>query len=58
MSVHLITIAVYQRIFVGDCVSRVIVFIIAENMSCIHNKQLMLGVNENSACYFHIRWNE
>ena len=27
-------------------------------MSCIHIKQLMLGVNENSACIFHIRWNE
>ena len=25
-------------------------------MFCIHIKQL--GVNENSACTFHIRWNE
>ena len=25
---------------------------------CIHIKQQMLGVNENSACTFHIRWNE
>ena len=23
-----------------------------------HIKQLMLGVNEDSACRFHIRWNE
>ena len=29
-----------------------------ENMSCIHIKQQMLGVSENSACTFHIRWNE
>ena len=34
------------------------VFITADNMSCIHIKQQMLGVNENSACTFHIRWNE
>ena len=27
-------------------------------MSCIHIEQLMLGVNENSACTFHIRGNE
>ena len=27
-------------------------------MSCIHIKQKMLGVNENLACIFHIRWNE
>ena len=27
-------------------------------MSCIHIKQQMLGENENSACTFHIMWNE
>ena len=27
-------------------------------MSCIHIKQQMLGVNENSACIFHIRYDE
>ena len=27
-------------------------------MSCIHMKQQLFGVNENSACTFHIRWNE
>ena len=27
-----------------------IVFITAESMSCIHIKEEMLGVNENSAC--------
>ena len=27
-------------------------------MSCIHIKQYILGLNENSACAFHIRWNE
>ena len=35
-----------------------IVFITPENMSCVHVKQYMLGVSENSACTFHIRWNE
>ena len=35
-----------------------IAFITAENMSCVHNKQYMLGVSENSACTFPIRWNE
>ena len=35
-----------------------IVFITPENMSCIHIKQEMLGVNENSACTFPIRQNE
>ena len=35
-----------------------IVFITPENMSCIHIKQRMLGVSENSAGAFHIRWNE
>ena len=34
-----------------------IVFITAESMSCIHIKQQILGVNENSACTFYIRWN-
>ena len=29
-----------------------------ENMSYIHIKQLKIGVNENPACNFHIRWNE
>ena len=29
-----------------------IVFITPENMSCIHIKQKMLDVNENSACTF------
>ena len=33
-----------------------IVFVTPENMSCIHIEQQMLGVNENSACTFHIRW--
>ena len=27
-------------------------------MSCIQIKQEMLDVNKNSACTFHIRWNE
>ena len=27
-------------------------------MSGIHIKQQILGVSENSACTFHIRWNE
>ena len=27
-------------------------------MSCIHIKQYMLGVNENSAYTFYVRWNE
>ena len=36
----------------------IIVFTTAESMSCIHIKQQILGVNENSACTFHIRWNE
>ena len=27
-------------------------------MAYIHIKQQMLGVNENSACLFHIRWDE
>ena len=27
-------------------------------MSCIHIKQKMLGVSENSTYTFHIRWNE
>ena len=31
-----------------------IVFITAENMSCIHIKQYMLHANENSAFAFHI----
>ena len=35
-----------------------VVFITAENMSCIHIKQYMVGKNETSACIFHIRWNE
>ena len=35
-----------------------IVFITAESMSCIHIKRKMSGVNVNSACTFHIRWNE
>ena len=35
-----------------------IVLITAENMSCIQIKQQMLALNENSACTFHIRWNE
>ena len=35
-----------------------IVFITAKSMSCIHIKQLMLSVNENSECTFNIRWNE
>ena len=35
-----------------------IVFITAENISCIHIKQYMLGVNEGSVSTFHIRWNE
>ena len=38
--------------------SVLIVFITAESMSCIHIKQQILGVNENSGCTFHIRWNE
>ena len=32
-------------------------YITAENMSCIHIKQQMLRMNENSACTFHFRWN-
>ena len=35
-----------------------IVFITAENMSCIHIRQYVSGFVENSACTFHIRWNE
>ena len=35
-----------------------IVFITPENMSCIHIEQYILGVSENSACTFHIRWSE
>ena len=35
-----------------------IVFITPENMSCIHIKQEMLGVNKTLACTFHITWNE
>ena len=27
-------------------------------MSCIHIKQQMLRMSENSACIFHFRWNE
>ena len=34
------------------------VSIAAENMSCVNIKQQKLGVNENSACSFHIGWNE
>ena len=30
------------------------VLITPKNMSCIHIKQYMLGVNGNSACTFHI----
>ena len=41
-----------------DLVFVLIVFITAGNMSCIYIKQQMLDVNENSACTFHIRWNE
>ena len=33
-----------------------IVYTTAENVSGIHIKQQVLGVNENSACTFHIRW--
>ena len=33
-------------------------FITAESMSCIHIKHEMLCVNENTACTFHIGWNE
>ena len=35
-----------------------IVCVAAGNRSCIHNKKLMLGVNENWSCTFRIRWNE
>ena len=55
-----------QLQFTAEFVSKVfkdlffvlIVFITAESMSCIQVKQYILGVNENSACIFHIRWNE
>ena len=35
-----------------DLLFVLIVLIAAKNMSCIHIKQLKLGVNENSACTF------
>ena len=35
-----------------------IVFITPENMSCIHVKHFVLGVNENSTYTFHAKWNE
>ena len=44
--------ALRQLVFV------LIVFTTPENMSFIYIKQQMSGVNENSACTFHARWNE
>ena len=39
-----------KQLFCFNCVYNTL------NMSCIHIKQYMLGVSENSACTFHIRW--
>ena len=40
------------------CFFVLILFITVENMSSIHTEQKILGVNENFACNFHIRWNQ
>ena len=41
-----------------DLLVVLIVFITAKNMSCIHIKQLVSGMSENSPCTLKIGWNE
>ena len=53
-----ITIVTALYLFTIQELNKLVVIITAENMSCIHIKQKMLGKNEKSVYTFHIRWNE